>query len=318
MSDVDCVVLGADGFIGSHLTEALAARGQRVRAFDRFPDGVPRNLQFDECTELMQGDFLNRSDLAAAVAGAEYVFHFVSTTTPATSAHDPLVDVETNLRMTVELLQLCAAARVRRVIFPSTGGAVYGRGRADPFSEDDRADPISPYAICKLAIEGYLRFFHQAHRLDYLALRIGNPYGERQNIVGSQGVIPIMLNRLYHGEPLTVIGDGSMVRDYVYIDDLVEMIVRVFDRRTRHRLYNLGSGRGVSVSEIVEAIATTTGETPKIERLPDRPTDAHRVVMDVSRFVDEFGTTTATTLEEGIARTWAYVRSLSEDPLGAL
>lgn len=304
------LVLGADGFIGSHLVDSLLAAGHVVRGFDRFPDGIGRNLGPHPRLEMVQGDFLNRHDLGMALEGIDVVFHLVSLTTPATSGADPSFDVETNVRMSVELFKLCVESGIGRVIFPSSGGAIYGRDSETAFREDDLPLPVSPYAIGKLAIEGYLRFFRQAHGLDSVVLRLSNPYGERQNVEGAQGAIPIFLRRMQMGEPIRIFGDGSMVRDYIHVSDVARMVVSMFDKEVNHALYNLGSGRAASVLEIVDALARITGLEPRVEHLPIRPTDALRAVLDVSRFEDEFGVSAAVGLDDGIARTWRYVESI--------
>jgi UDP-glucose 4-epimerase len=306
----ECLVLGADGFIGSHLVDELLRRGHSVRAFDRLRNGSTRNLTPHDALTLANGDFLNRADLERAVEGAEFVFHFISTTTPATSGADPTFDVETNVRMSVELLTACVAAGVRRVIYPSTGGAIYGYDSPRPFREDELPRPVSPYAIGKLAVEGYLRFFQQAHGLDSLVLRVSNPYGERQNIEGAQGAIPIFLHRMLEREPITVYGDGSMVRDYLYVRDLARMIGDCFDQPAAHELYNVGSGEALSVLALLEVLEEVTGLPARTEHLPERATDVHRVSLDVSRFANEFGTA-RTPLADGIAATFEYVRQAS-------
>lgn len=306
-----CTVLGADGFIGSHLVEALVVQGHTVKAFDRFKNGQPASLPKNLVgVEIVAGDFLNRHDLEEVVKGSDYVFHLVSTTTPATSGLDPLLDIETNIRMSVELFEICRQHKVKRVIFPSTGGAIYGRDQEEAFRESDLAQPLSPYAIGKLAIEGYLAYYQHAYGLDYLALRISNPYGERQNIVGNQGVIPIFLNLIKHNQPLNIYGDGSNIRDYIYIKDLVRIIADIFEKPTKHRLYNIGSSEAVSLLDLIKSMETTTGKKIKIVHKPMRPTDVHTVRLDLERLNDEFDGLELTDLHHGLAKTWQYIKSL--------
>jgi UDP-glucose 4-epimerase len=313
----DVLVLGADGFIGSHLCDALRTEGHSVRAFDRFPGGSARNLQPASDLELVAGDFLNRSDLEQALTGVRFVVHLVSTTTPATSGADPVFDVETNVRGSVELFDLCVKAGVERVMFASTGGAIYGRELDRPLREGDVAEPVSPYAIGKLAIEGYLRFYRQAHGLDSIVLRVSNPYGERQPVQGAQGAVPIFLRRMLLDEPITVFGDGSMVRDYVYVRDLTTMMSAVLGRPALHHCYNLGSGSGLTVLELLQALEEASGVRAHIEHAASRPTDVHRVLLDTSRFEQEFGVRATTTLTDGLAATAEYVRGTLAE-LGAV
>jgi UDP-glucose 4-epimerase len=303
-----CLVLGGDGFIGYHLVMALLREGHEVRSFDRLKGGAPVNLPAKQAgLELMAGDFLSVSDLDEALAGREYVFHLVSTTNPAVSVTDPMVDIETNLRMSVELLKLCVKHKVKRVIFPSTGGSIYGYALDRPLTERDPTEPITPYAVCKLAIEGYLRFFKQSHDLDYLALRISNPYGPRQNVAGSQGVIPIFMDRLRQDLPVTMYGDGSMVRDYIYVGDLADALVGAFQRPAKFTVYNVGSGEGLSLSDLLKRIEAATGRAAKVERQPHRASDVKKALLDVSRFEAEFGKLAKTDLDTALAATWKYV-----------
>lgn len=305
----NCLVLGADGFIGYHLVDALLNAGHTVRAFDRLKDAVPTNLPTErEGLELYRGDFLSRESLDKSLEGIDYVFHLVSTTNPAVSVKNPLLDVETNLKMTVILLELCVEHKIKRIIFPSTGGAIYGRSLGRPLQEDDPTEPITPYAVCKLAIEGYLRFFKHSHGLDYLALRVSNPYGENQNLVGSQGVIPIFMNLIRQNHPVTVFGDGSMVRDYLYVGDLANAIVRAFDKPAKFNLYNLGSGEGISLLQMIKNIESVTQNKAAIEHRPSRASDVERVLLNVDRFESEFGKVAQTSTDDALSATWSYVQ----------
>ncbi len=299
----DVLVVGGNGFIGSHLVDALSEGGHRVTAFDRFSTGAPTFRS--SAVRMLPGDFLSRSDLEAAVRGHEVVFHFLATTSPATAEADPTLDIRTNVIQTVELLTACAEAGVRHVYFASTGGAIYGPQERSDFSETSPTLPISPYGIGKLTIEHYLRYFRAKHGLRSTSLRISNPYGTRQHPNRKQGLIPIALRQIARGESVARYGDGSMVRDYVYVDDLVRMLVPLVDADPRHEVYNLGSGRGSSVTEVLDAIGRVTGAPVRVHEIPTPATFVDRVVLDVTRFDEEFGISVPTTLEEGIAATWA-------------
>lgn len=300
------LVLGANGFIGSHLVDALARSGDDVRAFDR--SGGSTQYEPADNIELFQGDFLNEADLRAALEGVDHVYHFISTTTPATAENDPTIDIETNIRMSVVLFRLCVEAKVKKVFFASTGGAIYGENDKIPFSETDLPLPVSPYAIGKLTIENYLRYFRRKHNLHSVTLRISNPYGERQPFHRKQGVIPIFLENVYRDLPLTVLGDGSMVRDYVYVKDVAEMIVDIAHEEHSEEMYNLGSGSGNTINELIEVIAKVSGKQPHIEHRSIPPTFVDKVVLDTKRFTDEFGIVAMTSLEEGMRKTYEYIK----------
>lgn len=306
------LVLGANGFIGSHLVDSLVASGHKVRAFDRFSSG---DVSFDqhEHVEIYAGNYLNSNDLKQALKGVDYVFHFISTTTPASAENDPTIDIDTNIRMSVELFQLCVEAGVKRVLFASTGGAIYGLSESDtPHKEDDLALPVSPYAIGKLTIEHYLRYFRVKHGLQSTVFRISNPYGERQPFHRKQGVIPIFLENIHRHLPLTILGDGSMVRDYIYVKDVTDAICRVFEGEFTYDVYNLGSGTGKSINDIVSAAKSATGVGPKTVHIEAPSTYTHKVVLDTTRFEQEFGRADKTTLQDGMARTDQFINEQIE------
>lgn len=309
-------VFGANGFLGRHLVLRLASMpGVTITAFDRFSslkrDEAPHH-PFKNHTNItiLPGDFFNRNEIKEALNGADYVFHLISSTTPAASIHDPLVDIDTNIRGTVELLQLCSEANVKKVLYFSSGGTVYGNVDSESIDETVSLAPLSPYAIGKVTIENYLEYFYNTHNLDYISYRIANPYGPGQNIQGKQGVIPIFMRLFSSGEPITIFGDGEMVRDYIYIDDLITMICHSFDKVTAFRAYNIGSGKGVSVNALVKAIEKTSDITPNKHFQPSPPVYVQRSVLNIDRFIEEFDIKPEVKLSEGIERTWKYVKSI--------
>ena len=305
------VVIGANGFIGSHLVDSLAAAGHSVTAFDRFSSQQPTFAAAG--VRVLQGEFLSRSDLEGAVDGQDYVFHFLSTTSPATAESDPTLDIRTNVAQTVELLESAATAGIKRFYFASTGGALYGpQGKAE-YSEMDRALPISPYGIGKLSIEHYLHYFKATHGLESTALRISNPYGTRQKPNKKQGLIPIALRQISLGRPVIRLGNGSMVRDYVYVEDLVRMVTPMVGVDTEFDLYNLGSGIGYSVTDIINSLHRVTGIDFAVEERPAPPTFVDRVVLDTERYRAEFGTADMTELDEGVRLTYEEIRDHPND-----
>jgi UDP-glucose 4-epimerase len=302
----DVLVVGGNGFIGSHVVDALAAAGHRVSVFDRF--GVEPTRWTAPDVEAIAGDFLNQADVRAAVRGRDCVVHLLSTTDPATAEDDPTLDIRTNVTSSVTLFQSCVEAAVGSVLFASTGGAIYGdQGAKTVFSETDPTYPVSPYAIGKLTIENYLRYFRRKHGLSSTVLRLSNPYGPRQNPNKRQGIIPIFLRQIALGRPVTVFGDGTMVRDYIYVADLAEMVAATVGREPAQSLYNVGSGTGCSILEILDAVRTVTGIEPEITRRPQPSTFVDHVILDTTRFREEFGAFPSRSLIDGIALTWAEV-----------
>jgi UDP-glucose 4-epimerase len=300
------LVIGGNGFLGSHLVDELVVREHSVAVLDRFSAVTP---QYDAAgVEQVVGDLLNTADVARAVAGRDYVFHFVSTTTPASAENDPTLDLRTNVAASVDLFAQCADAGVQTVYFASTGGAIYGEHATRLLSEETLPQPVSPYAIGKLTIEHYLRYFERKNGLRSVSLRISNPYGPRQRVNTVQGVIPIFLRRMSVGLPLTVYGDGSMVRDFLYVTDAARMVAETVGRPTEFPVYNVGSGIGVSVNELVDILSEVTGITPVLEHAEVPPTFIDHVVLDTARYRGEFGDATLTSLRKGCARTWHSIQ----------
>lgn len=310
-----CLVLGANGFIGSHLVDSLVEGGNTVRAFDRFSSGKPK-FNESKLVEVFAGDYLNSADLKKALVGVNYVFHFISTTTPLTAENNPLIDINTNVRMSVELFQLCVEAKVTRVLFASSGGAIYGSSsQSESHSESDATLPVSPYAIGKLTIENYLRYFHTKFGLDYTVLRIANPYGDRQPMRRKQGVIPIFLERTHDNLPLTVYGDGSMIRDYIYVKDVADMISATFHLKHNYSTYNIGSGSGNTINEVIACIKQVTTKKVTVNHEPTPSTFVDKVVLNVSRFEDEFSIRPRVTLLEGIQRTYEHILETEKEDI---
>lgn len=303
------LVLGANGFIGSHLVDSLVKQGHSVRAFDKFGHG-DRMFNSSENIEVFAGDFLNLNDLEEALDGIDYVFHLVSTTTPASAENDPLIDIDTNIRGSVELFKLCVEKNIKKVIFASTGGAIYGdTSKQEPFKETDIPCPISPYAIGKLTIENYLHYFRVKHGLNSLVLRISNPYGERQPFHRKQGVIPIFLENICRNNPITILGDGSMERDYVYVKDVANGIVSMFQKDTLEDLYNMGSGVATNINQLVDIAKEVSQKEVQIEHKDVPATFLHRAVLDTSRFDGEFGNLSKTPLNDGMKMTYDYIKN---------
>lgn len=309
-----CVVIGGNGFIGSHLVDELVARGHEVTAFDRF--SAARKVYTSEGVRQVIGNFENHADVREALAGQDHVFHFLSTTTPATSENDPTLDVRTNVAASVEMLEIAVQEGISKVSFASTGGAMYGMQPAGMITEDALPLPVSPYAIGKLSIEGYLRYFQAKHGLDSVSFRISNPYGPRQGPNKKQGVIPIFLQSIAEGRAITVYGDGSMVRDYMYVGDVARQVAQTVGRPTTHPVYNIGSGVGHSVSDIVEVMREITGKNIEINHRSVPATFIDKVVLDVARYDDEFGGGGLVTLREGVALTWSDTLQTSAAPSG--
>lgn len=298
------LVLGAAGFIGSHLCPALRRTGCDVVGFGR--GACPPWAEGDGGFTWISGDFAEHERTAAAAAGCSLVYHLIGGTSPAVSNLDPLDDLAT-LTGTVAFLDRLRAAPPRRLVFVSSGGTVYGVPRSLPIPEDAPTEPISAYGINKLAIEKYLHLYARLHGLDACVLRVANPFGERQVSRRQQGVVAAFMHAAVAGEPLTIWGDGAVVRDYVYVGDVVTALLRAGTaERLGSRIFNIGAGQGRSVRDVADAVEAVSGR--RLERLfrPARPVDVPSVVLDVSRAREELGWVPATPWEEALERTYRW------------
>lgn len=303
----NCLILGGGGFLGSHLTEALLHGGYHVRVFDRFITGVGNLAGVADEIELWKGNFLNESEVREALKGMDLLFHYISTTDAVSAMQDPISDIEDNLIGSVRLLQLAAEAGVQKVIFPSSGGTVYGPTMLTPFKETDPVNPVNPYAISKLAFERHLHYMHAVTGVEFIILRYSNPYGERQDPSGRQGVIPKFLHEIRKGGRPRVFGDGSMIRDYIYVKDAIQATMMVLESGTRERVFNVGRGTGVSLNELVAIMSEVVGKEITPEFVEDHGLHVPVAIVDISRIQKEVGWAPTTDIREGIRRTWAWI-----------
>jgi UDP-glucose 4-epimerase len=304
-----CLVLGGAGFLGSHLVNALTLAGHRVRVFDRpHLDRLPQSSRGDG-PEVFTGDFLNPQSLEPALRGAQAVFHLVSTTLPKNSNDNPMYDVETNVMGTLRLLELCRRHGVRKVVFASSGGTVYGVPRATPIDEAHPTLPICSYGIHKLMVEKYLHLTRTLHGLDYCILRPANLYGPRQRLDIAQGAAGVFLDRALRGQPIQIWGDGSVVRDYVYVEDAAEAFVKALEFEGEQKVFNIGSGAGASLKQLLGAIEALLGHPVAVEYTAARALDVPANVLDSSLARRHLGWSAKTPLAEGLRLTREWMRS---------
>lgn len=310
---MNCLILGGAGFIGSHIVDALVIRGHKVRVFDRLNVDTSNLTDALPHIELLRGDFLNESDISCALQDIDLVVHLISTTLPKTSNDNPAYDVESNVVGTLKLLNLSLQHGVKKVVFLSSGGTVYGPSVTCPIAETDATDPVCSYGITKLAIEKYLYLFHHLHDLDYVVLRVANPFGERQNPGSGQGAVAAFLWKFLQEEPIPVWGDGTVARDYFYVSDLVSAILAAIERETPSKIYNIGSGVPRSLNELLSIMQAVTGRTPVIQYSLARKLDVPINFLDISRAQKELHWQPRISIEEGIARTWAWLQHRKAD-----
>lgn len=299
-----CLVLGGGGFIGLNLCHALDAQGYDVRAFGH----PPRVGRLPRRTELIEADFSDVAKLHDALTGCDTAFHLISATTPASANADMLHDLQQNVGNTLQLLNLARGTGLRKLVFLSSGGTVYGIPEQLPTPEKAATWPITAYGISKLAIERYLELNRRLHGLDYCILRVANPFGEYQVARKHQGAVAAFLTNVILGKPIEIWGDGAVTRDYLYVGDLVAALLAALRSGAEERLFNIGSGTGRSLSAIVADIEQLVGRSVAVDFLPGRPVDVPTSVLDITRAAAVLGWQPQTAWTEGLARSHAWLQ----------
>lgn len=296
-------IYGANGFIGRHLVRRLAANGLPVRAVSRrFDEDFTE--EFASNVELIEADLRQPLDMASSLQDAEVVVQLVSTSSPGMSNDLAIDDIHENVIPHVEFLRGCVKAGVKRYVFLSSGGTIYGPGAPVPTPESAPANPISSYGITKLIVETYIRMHGHVDGLDYVILRVANPFGPGQHFRKGQGLIPAVLDRWHKGQPVRIFGDGKSMRDYVFIDDVIDAIEASLKLpgNPRH-IFNIGSGEVRSVIEVIEAIEAATGHRFEREYVVTRMTDVDIASLAISKAREVLGWVPKTGFREGVERT---------------
>lgn len=304
-----CAILGGAGFLGRHIGRAMAAEGAQVWSVDR---SLPAAGSAPWLAGEVQADCFHLSSWWDAVGGADVIVHLASSTVPATASENPVQDVQTNLVGTLNLLQDLRKKAVRpRLIFASSGGAVYGRPQSVPLSEGHPTMPMGAYGATKLAIEHHLRIEEVQHGLPCRILRLSNPYGEWQQPHGVQGVIAVFAYRALTAQPLDVWGDGSVVRDFVYAADVGRAFVAAARHEGEARIFNIGGGAGHSVNDIVHTLEQLLGHAVERRVFPARPFDPPVNVLDIQRAQTELLWKPTMAFEDGVAQAVAWLRTVA-------
>ncbi|HUU85641.1 MAG TPA: NAD-dependent epimerase/dehydratase family protein [Phycisphaerae bacterium] len=299
------LVTGAAGFIGSHVSEALLGAGWRVTgldSFDEYYDPQVKRRNLAACLEsdrfrLVEGDIRDAECVAAASDGVDAIVHLAARAGVRPSIEQPLVYADVNFNGTGVLLEAAAKGGIGRFVFASSS-SVYGNNKKVPFSESDRVDhPISPYAATKKAGELLCHTYHHLFGMDVTCLRFFTAYGARQR---PDLAIHKFTRLIEAGEPIPVYGDGSMMRDHTYIDDIVDGVMAAIERCKGYEIYNLGGSRPIALSDLIAAIEEALGKKAVIDRLPLQPGDVERTFADLTRAQRDLGYQPRTDLATGL------------------
>jgi UDP-glucose 4-epimerase len=299
MSNPVCVVLGGTGLLGKCLSRRLAEAGWSVRSVSR--SGLPAGPREEWWGHVEWLSAAIGTDLcASALRGADVVFHLASTTVP--SASNIAYDIESNVLASIRTLEAAASLNIPRLVFASSGGTIYGVAERIPILETHPTNPICSYGIHKLAVEKYLHLFRSRKRLDSICLRIANHYGEEQDLSKPLGAVAHFAARAAKGLPIEIWGDGSVTRDYVHVDDVADAFIRAASYRGRETLMNVGTGRGVSLNQLVQFIQKGLASPVAVDYKPARSFDVAENVLDIQRARHELGWEPKVSLESGIQR----------------
>lgn len=309
---MNILVTGGAGFIGSHVVDKLIENGYGVIVVDNLSSGKVENLnrnalfyeQSIEDEEMMERIF--------SLHRPEYVFHLAAQASVAISVREPARDAKTNIIGSLVLLEKSIKHGVKKFIFSSTGGAIYGENvKVFPTPETETPHPISPYGIAKYSTEMYLEFFAREYGLKYTVLRYANVYGPRQDPYGEAGVVAIFTERMLRGEEVHIFGDGEYVRDYVYVDDVVRANLLAMEKGD-NEVFNIGTGRGTTVNQLFKLLKEITGYDKEPVYKPPRKGDVRKSILDYTKAKEKLGWEPKVSLEEGLKLTVEYFRKTLE------
>lgn len=300
------LVTGGAGFIGSHIVDAYVAEGHEVSVLDNLSSGKKEYV--NKKALFFHGDVTDRARTEEVVAQIkpDIINHHAAQMSVRKSVEDPVFDATINVIGLLNLLESARVSGVKKIVFASSGGAVYGDAKKIPTPDDYvPAEPLSPYGITKFISEHYLRFYHQTYQIPYVALRYANVYGPRQNPHGEAGVIAIFVKKFLAGEQPVINGDGEQTRDYVYVGDLVEANVRA-----AHTSYtgtcNIGTGKETDVLGIVRELRNLLQSSVEAVHGTAKPGEQRRSCLDVSRAKEMLGWSPKTMLKEGLQKTTQF------------
>ena len=301
------LVTGGAGFIGSNVVDRFLDLGHEVAVFDDLSTGFREFVHVK--ARLFEGDLADAAAVERCIADfrPEHVAHHAAQIDVRKSVSDPVWDARVNILGSIGLLQACTRHGVRKVVYASTGGALYGEGRQLPATEEHPVNPESPYGASKHTVEHYLYMWKLLHGLDYTVLRYPNIYGPRQNPHGEAGVNAIFIGLMLEGKRPRIFGDGNAVRDYVYVSDVVDANVLALERGSGE-MFNLGTGVGTSVNDIVRELKVILGFRDDAIYDPPRPGEVQRIFLDASRAKRDLGWEPKVSFAEGLRRTVEWTR----------
>jgi UDP-glucose 4-epimerase len=301
-------IFGGGGFIGSNIADRLLLDKHELRIFERPRVEPYRKFSESEKVQWITGDMMSVRDVVTAIDGVDVILHLVSTTLPKNSNDDPVFDVQSNLVVTLQLLDAMVLKGIKKIVFISSGGTVYGRPQYLPIDESHPTEPRVSYGITKLAIEKYMLMYQELHGIKVNILRVANPYGQRQRVETAQGAVGIFLNRAILRQPIEIWGDGSVTRDYIYISDVAEAFASAVVYEGKHSVFNVSSGVGTSLNELIALLEDVLGFRIERQFLPGRNFDVPASTLSNALAHKELAWEPRTSLNAGLSITAEWVR----------
>ena len=302
-------LIGGAGFIGTNLAIHLS-KTDEVTVIDRDEKFFSTLKSLNLPIRYKVASFDTNSDFDNQVEGQDVVYHLASTVIPGNSNYDIGAELNANVIVTCHLLDACVRQGIKKVAFISSGGAIYGKKGTCPIQEDMVTYPISSYGVQKLAIEKLLYLYRYQKDIDYRIIRLANPYGPYQRPNGKLGVVTTFIYKALTSGRLEVYGDGTVVRDFIYIEDAIRGILKIVNGENDIRVFNLGSGKGTSVNQVIEAIRKTIRSDLAVEYIAGRTTDVPVNYLDISRYEGIYGKLDPVSLEDGIKKTAEFMKQV--------
>lgn len=304
------LLLGAAGFIGTNLTIELAKKTEdEITLVDRSKVFFKPIVSMDlKNVHILEADLTVDMDFDSILKDQEVVYHLVSTTVPTTSNQHISQELVSNVIFSANLFEACIRCGVKKVVFVSSGGTVYGKEVDCPLKEKTATNPISSYGVQKITIEKLLYLYRYMYGLDYRIIRLANPYGPYQRPNGVLGAVTTFTYKALKGDEITVYGDGSVVRDFIYIDDAIRAIMKIVNGENKHRTFNLGCGYGTSIKQVLETIEKALGIKLNVSYLEGRKVDVPVNYLDISRYEKYYGALNPISLEDGIRKTADFMK----------
>lgn len=307
---MNILILGAAGFVGTNLSIELSKNDiNKITLADKKREYFSPDVMNDN-TEIIESSLDTNMDYSI-LENKDVVYHLVSTNIPTTSNQHISQDIETNVLFSSRLFEACVKYGVKKIAFISSGGTVYGKEAKCPLSEETPTNPISSYGVQKITIEKLLYLYNYMYGLDYRIIRLANPYGPYQRPNGILGAVTTFTYKALKGDEITVYGDGTIVRDFIYIDDAIRGIINIVNGENEHHIFNLGSGYGTSISDVLKAVKNALGYDLNVVYKPGRLVDVPVNYLDIKRYEKYYGALNPITLEEGIKKTAEFMKRKS-------